>query len=152
MKLIWLTDIHLNFLSKERRIDFYQEIVATSGEKILISADIAEVPSVSAILKEMAQAIQKPIYFVLGNHDYYRGQIDLLRQEMSDLTKNEPLLQWLPASGVQDLGNQTILLSEDCWADGRYGDYTNSRVTLNDSRMIIDLFQSSILGKYSLNF
>ena len=64
MKLIWLTDIHLNFLSKERRIDFYQEIVATSGEKILISGDIAEVPSVSAILKEIAQAIQKPIYFV----------------------------------------------------------------------------------------
>jgi hypothetical protein len=30
---------------------FYQEIVATSGEKILISGDIAEVPSVSAILK-----------------------------------------------------------------------------------------------------
>ena len=60
MKLIWLTDIHLNFLSKERRIDFYQEIVATSGEKILISGDIAEVPSVSAILKEIAQAIQKP--------------------------------------------------------------------------------------------
>ncbi|HKY69491.1 MAG TPA: metallophosphoesterase [Gammaproteobacteria bacterium] len=150
MKLIWLTDIHLNFLGSEQRMDFYQKVIAASGDKILISGDIAEAPSVSEILKEMAETIQKPIYFVLGNHDYYRGQVDSLRQEMRKLTQNEPLLHWLPTSGVQDLGNQTILLGEDCWADGRYGDYTNSRVTLNDSRMIIDLFQSNILGKYPL--
>ncbi|MCS5707952.1 metallophosphoesterase family protein [Candidatus Berkiella cookevillensis] len=150
MKLIWLTDIHLNFLSKEDRMDFYQRIIAASGNKILISGDIAEAPSVSKILKEMADIIQKPIYFVLGNHDYYHGQVDSLRQEMSALTKNKTLLHWLPISGVQDLGHQTILLGEDCWADGRYGDYANSRVILNDSRMINDLFQSNILGKYSL--
>jgi predicted phosphohydrolase len=131
-------------------MDFYRKIIAASGDMILISGDIAEAPSISAMLKEMAQTIQKPIYFVLGNHDYYRGQIDSLRQEMCDLTKNEPLLHWLPASGAHDLGNQTILLGEDCWADGRYGDYANSRVSLNDSRMILDLFQSNILGKYAL--
>lgn len=150
MKLIWLTDIHLNFLTLGRRMDFYQKVIAASGNKILISGDIAEAPSVTEILKEMVQAIQRPIYFVLGNHDYYRGQVDSLRQEMRELTQNEPLLHWLLESGVHDLGNQTILLGEDCWADGRYGDYTNSRVTLNDSRMIIDLFQSNILGKYQL--
>ena len=130
MKLIWLTDIHLNFLTLENRMEFYQRIIAASGDKILISGDIAEAPSLSKILKEMAEAIKKPIYFVLGNHDYYRGQIDSLRQEMHKLTQNEPPLHWLPVSGVHDLGNQTILLGEDCWADGRYGDYTNSRVTL----------------------
>ncbi|MDP3533149.1 MAG: metallophosphoesterase family protein [Alphaproteobacteria bacterium] len=150
MKLIWLTDIHLNFLGPERRMEFYKKVIAISGDMILISGDIAEAPSVSEILKEMVKEIQKPIYFVLGNHDYYRGQVDSLRQEMRDLTKNEPLLHWLPASGVHDLGSQTILLGEDCWADGRYGDYTNSCVTLNDSRMIIDLFQSNIFGKYML--
>ncbi|MBI2792840.1 MAG: metallophosphoesterase family protein [Gammaproteobacteria bacterium] len=150
MKLIWLTDIHLNFLNKKSRMDFYQKIIATSGDKILISGDIAEAPSVSEILKEMAETIQKPIYFVLGNHDYYHGQVDSLRQEMRDLTKDEALLHWLPASGAQDLGDQTILLGEDCWADGRYGDYVNSRASLNDSRLINDLFQSNILGKYPL--
>ena len=150
MKLIWLTDIHLNFLTLERRMDFYQKVRVASGDNILISGDIAEAPTVSEILKEMAEAIQKPIYFVLGNHDYYGGQVDSLRQEMSDLTKNEPLLHYLPALGVHDLGSQIILLGEDCWADGRYGDYTNSRVTLNDSLMIMDLFQRNILGKYSL--
>jgi predicted MPP superfamily phosphohydrolase len=150
MKLIWLTDIHLNFLTPERRMEFYQNIIATSSDKILISGDIAEAPSVVDLLKEMAEAIQKPLYFVLGNHDYYGGQVDSLRQEMRDLTQNEPLLHWLPSSGVHDLGNQTILLGEDCWADGRLGSYANSHVVLNDSRMIVDLFQNNIQGKYKL--
>jgi predicted MPP superfamily phosphohydrolase len=69
MKLIWLTDIHLNFLTLENRMEFYQKVIAASGDKILISGDIAEAPSVSEILKEMAKTIQKPIYFVLGNHE-----------------------------------------------------------------------------------
>ncbi len=102
------------------------------------------------MLKEMADTINKPIYFVLGNHDYYRGSVAPLRQEMIDLIHHETLLHWLPALGAQDLGCQTILLGADSWADGRYGNYANSRVSLNDSRLINDLFQKNILGKYPL--
>ena len=51
MKLIGLTDIHLNFLTLENRMEFYQKVLAASGDKILISGDIAEAPSVSEILK-----------------------------------------------------------------------------------------------------
>jgi len=53
----------------------------------------------------------------------------------------------LPASGLQTLHNDTILLGQDGWADGRLGDYQNSRVSLNDSCLIFDLFQAKILGK-----
>jgi predicted MPP superfamily phosphohydrolase len=150
MRLIWLTDIHLNFLNKRRRMDFYEKVIRESGDSILISGDIAEALSVSEILAEMATTINKPIYFVLGNHDYYHGRIDSVRQEMEKLTKSEPLIHWLPESGAQVLGNGVILLGNDCWADGRYGNYANSRLSLNDSRMIGDLFERSIIGKYSL--
>lgn len=150
IKLIWLTDIHLNFLAREEREDFYQILMDTSGDHIIISGDIAEATVVANILKEMAKTTQKPIYFVLGNHDYYRGSVAVLRQEMIDLSQNETLLHWLPASGVQNLGNQTILLGIDGWADGRYGNYTNSPVVLNDSHMIRELKQSRILGKHPL--
>jgi predicted MPP superfamily phosphohydrolase len=150
VKLIWLTDIHLNFLGFEARMDFYQDIINASIDGLLISGDIAEAPSVSDHLKEMAKVIQKPIYFVLGNHDYYRGKVDSVRQAMRELMQVEPLLHWLPASGVQDLGNQTLLLGEDGWADGRYGDYEKSPVVLNDSKLIMDLLQSTLFGEYTL--
>jgi predicted phosphohydrolase len=150
MKLTWITDVHLNFLEKDERIDFCHTLIATDSNVVVISGDIAEATSIESILKEMASTIQKPIYFVLGNHDYYRASINDLRNKMISITKNEPFLFWLPSSGPQKLNNDVVLLGQDCFADGRYGDYTNSRVVLNDSRMIVDLFQSSALGKYPL--
>ena len=122
MKLIWLTDIHLNFLKTENRMDFYQKIIATSSDVILLSGDIAEAPSIQPILKEMVDSIQRPIYFVLGNHDYYHGSVYSVRQEMTTLTKGKPRLFWLPGSGPQKLSKDVILLGQDCFADGRYGD------------------------------
>jgi predicted phosphohydrolase len=150
MKLAWLTDIHLNFIDDTARQKFYQEIVSTQCDGVLISGDIAEAPSISDILKEMANHVKKPIYFILGNHDYYRGQVDHVHDEITKLTNTEQFLFWLPASGMQILDENTLLLGQDGWADGRYGDYVNSRVVLNDSRMISDLFQEKIMGKFQL--
>lgn len=150
MKLLWLTDIHLNFLDEPARIKFYQEIVAKHGDALLISGDIAEAPSIGKMLREMCKHINKPIYFVLGNHDYYRGQISVVRKEMESLTKEEVLLHWLPIAGLQELDNDIILVGQDGWADGRLGDYNHSNVILNDSRMIAELYQQQILGKKPL--
>jgi predicted MPP superfamily phosphohydrolase len=76
MKLTWLTDVHFNFLAKDERIDFYHTLIATDSDGIMISGDIAEATSIEPILKKMANATQKTICFVLGNHDYHRGSIN----------------------------------------------------------------------------
>jgi len=150
MRLAWLTDIHLNFIDDFARQKFYQQIINARCDGVLISGDIAEAIDVEAILIEMADFIKKHIYFVLGNHDYYRGQINEVRNSMNALTKAQPNLFWLPAAGIQKLDHDTCLIGQDGWADGRLGDYENSRIVLNDSRMISDLFQEKILGKYQL--
>lgn len=150
MKIAWLTDIHLNFIDENARQKFYHEIVNTKCDGILISGDIAEAPCLIDMLNEMASFVNKPIYFVLGNHDYYRGKINEVRDAMAALTNKQNKLFWLPALGMQKLDNNTFLIGQDGWADGRLGDYQNSRVVLNDSRMIADLFQEKILGRYQL--
>ncbi len=148
--MAWLTDIHLNFIDKNTRQNFYQKIIDIQCDGVLISGDIAEAPCLADILNEMVDSIKKPIYFILGNHDYYGGQIKEVRDALEVLTKTSDQLFWLPASGMQKLNDDTILIGQDGWADGRLGDYQNSRVVLNDSRMIADLFQEKILGKYQL--
>jgi predicted phosphohydrolase len=150
MKLAWLTDIHLNFIDDVARQKFYQTIIDTKCDGVLITGDIAEAPCVADILNEMENYINKPIYFVLGNHDYYRGKISEVRNAMTALTKANDKLFWLPVSGIQQLSNDIYLLGQDGWADGRLGDYQNSPVVLNDSRMIADLFQEKIFGKHQL--
>ena len=150
MHLIWLTDIHLNFLELGERIEFYQKILKKKYDALLITGDIAEAPSIAPILHELVTHIKKPIYFVLGNHDYYLGQINDVHQEMRALTNTEPFLHWLPASGPQTLKEGITLIGQDGWADGRYGDYSQSHIGINDSRMIADLFQQKIISKTAL--
>lgn len=150
MKLAWLTDVHLNFLDADERKKFYQEIINTGCDSVLLSGDIAEAPSITNLLQELSDFIERPVYFVLGNHDYYRGQIAPIRREMEALTQSNEYLFWLPASSPLQLDTDTLLVGQDGWADGRLGDYHNSQVTLNDSRMITDLFQEKILGRSQL--
>lgn len=150
MKLAWLTDIHLNFLEAEARQIFYEDILSAGCDAVLVSGDIAEAPSLIDLLNEMAGKLKKPIYFIIGNHDYYRGIIADVRKELTDISKANKHLFWLPASGLQQLPNNTILLGQDGWADGRLGNYQNSPVSLNDSRMIADLFQAKMLGRQQL--
>lgn len=45
MRLAWLTDIHLNFIDENARQKFYQEVINTQCDGILISGDIAEATS-----------------------------------------------------------------------------------------------------------
>lgn len=67
-------------------------------------------------MNEMAKQIKKPIYFVVGNHDYYKGTICDVRNALTILSKENDLLFWLPATGIQVLANNTILLGQDGWA------------------------------------
>ena len=89
MKLIWLTDIHINFLDKDERLQFYQKIIRKKCDAILISGDIAEGNSVVDLLTEMADTIQKPIYFVLGNHDYYFSSVAAVIKDPIHISLNK---------------------------------------------------------------
>src|SRR3954453_12490824 len=45
-------------------------------------------------------------------------------------------LHWLPLSGVIPLTEEACLVGHDGWGDGRYGDYWESRIELNDWEFI----------------
>jgi predicted phosphohydrolase len=150
MKLAWLTDIHLNFLEYEKRIEFYQKINSANAEAILISGDIAEATSIIEILEEMAKHTVANIYFVAGNHDYYQSGVGAVHAELKKLTQKSNQLFWLAACDPIILTPNVVLVGQDGWADGRIGDYTNSRVVINDSRLIDDLFKQKILGRFKL--
>jgi hypothetical protein len=58
MKLAWLTDVHLNFLGSNERKKFYQEIINTRCDGVLISGDIAEAPSIKDILLGLSDLLK----------------------------------------------------------------------------------------------
>lgn len=139
MRLAWVTDIHLNFLRAERLARFQDALAAASPDAVLVGGDIGEADDVEAHLAALAERLARPVYFVLGNHDFYRGSIREVRERAARLTRESRWLRWLPEAGVVPLGEDTALLGVDGWGDGRLGDYERSPVLLNDFRLIEEL-------------
>jgi hypothetical protein len=90
-------------------------------------------------LKRIAETIEVPVYFVLGNHDYYRGSIEKVRTKAAMVQREVPNLIWLPSAGVVELTAKVALVGHGCWADAQLGDYEGSTVILTDYMLIEDL-------------
>src|SRR5258708_6882468 len=118
MKAAWLTDPHLNFLRRKDGSEFCVRLAAENLDALLIGGDIGEADSVGWFLSELETAVSAPIYFVLGNHDFYRGSIREVRAGIASQAGASRRLPWLPASGVVPLTETTALVGHDSWADG----------------------------------
>jgi Icc protein len=138
MKLGWLTDIHLNFLNPADLTEFVVFLAKQEVGAFVITGDIAEGNTITKYLKILSDAIGKPVYFVLGNHDYYRGAIERVREEVANVCRMHDNLIWLNEAGVVPLTESAALVGHDGWADGRDGDYKNTDVLLSDHVLIRD--------------
>jgi predicted MPP superfamily phosphohydrolase len=147
-RLAWATDIHLNFLSVEEVEAFCHRISALEPHALVVSGDIAEGPTIKGYLELLAREIERPIYFVLGNHDFYRSSIRRVRRIVSDLCREHDGLVWLGGSGVVELSSTVGLLGHDGWADGRIGSFFESKVVLNDYVLIEELSELSTRARF----
>jgi len=138
-QLAWLTDIHLNFLSWEQVDEFLDMLNQHPADGFLISGDLTEAPLLESTFRSMELRLRKPVYFVCGNHDYYRGSITAVRQAIPAWIADLPTLTWLSGAGVIELSPSLGLIGHDGWGDGRYGDYDASPMILNDFIVIEEL-------------
>lgn len=134
-RIAWLTDIHLNFLPPAGLKAFFDSLPV--ADAFAITGDIGEAPDVAGHLRAFA-GHGRPVYFVLGNHDFYRASIASVRAEIVQLCREVPTLLWMPDAGIQPLTETTCLVGHDGWGDGRFGDYLNSDVMLNDFGLIAE--------------
>jgi 3',5'-cyclic AMP phosphodiesterase CpdA len=152
MRLAWLTDIHLNFISQPDCRLFFESF-RQAGDAVVITGDIAESPTLEHYLTEIDQAVDQPVYFVLGNHDFYRGSIAETRMRASQVAAASQHLVYLTAADVIELTPDTALVGHDGWADARLGDFESSEVLLNDYFLISDLvtpFVNQTLDRHGL--
>ena len=137
--LSWVTDIHLNFVKGDGVERFCSDIAAQNPDAVLVGGDIGEAPSIEGMLVELEKRLQRPIYFVLGNHDFYKGTIDGVRRGVSALAKKSKHLRWMNEAGVVAVTKETALIGCDGWGDARLGHGVKSQVVLNDFILIKDL-------------
>lgn len=138
MRVAWITDPHL----PASPLDLLEGLCATISdagpEVVLVGGDIGNAASFASLLGAMEELLRRPIYFVLGNHDFYGASMADVRRQASELSKRARWLRWLSLAGVVRLTNDTGLLGHDSWADGRLGNAFRSTVLLNDYVLVTD--------------
>lgn len=139
MKIIWCSDIHLNFLQDEGVKAFLDQMADENPDCILIGGDVGEAHNIAGYLQLIAQQLNVPVYFVLGNHDFYRSGISKVRKEVEALCEKTENLTYLSSKNAVALFDNIGLVGHDGWGDARYGSWETTSVRLNDFVFIEEL-------------
>ncbi|MGA1823119.1 MAG: metallophosphoesterase [bacterium] len=138
-RIAWLTDIHLEFLDLHALHAFIDHCIDSNPDIVLIGGDTGTADRVESFFKVLEARLARPIYFVLGNHDYYHGSITHVRALVEKLSRSAQWLRWLPIEGIAQISASTGLIGHGSWADGRLGNGESSKVELNDYYLIKEL-------------
>jgi hypothetical protein len=110
MRLTWITDPHFNFLPPFGALAFGQYVAKETGcDAVVLTGDIAESKSLEKASKGFAEGLDKPVYFVLGNHDYYGGSIRATRDIARNVAERNLLHEKLSGNGTLSLNRLTHL-------------------------------------------
>lgn len=137
MRLGVLTDPHLNFLEDWQFPVFFKTIQDKHLDGLVVTGDIAEANSFIPCLQEFRNRLHIPIYFVLGNHDFYRGSFAESHRKAIEITEVFGSIFYLSNEKYPiRLSKDTCLIGHNGNCDGRYGNYVMSTMQLNDFRLI----------------
>lgn len=115
MKILWMTDIHLDHCSKKVQESFVEKVAAENADVVLISGDIGLTFFKLCKFNEESKA---SLLYVFGNHDFYYKSIEKVQ--------NGPyIIPSYLSKGPTPFEN-VIFLGHDSFADWGYGDPLSS--------------------------
>jgi predicted phosphohydrolase len=143
-KFVRYTDTHLNFAWSWERRRFAAMLVDERPDGILLTGDISDGRLLVAHLNELAANLACPIYFVLGNHDFWHKGFEQTYAEVQKMTAKTPNLIWLTLSPVISLTEDVALVGTEGWYDGlaanpRYLDLTWDWLNIKELRHLTRL-------------
>lgn len=142
-KYVWATDIHLDLLGEDnqRLIQFGESLVRTNPTGIFLTGDISTARKLVYHLSALDRIAKRPIFFVLGNHDYWDADTTQVRKAMKELTNVSPFLRYMPTMLYQAITPSTAVVGHDCWYDAGAGNWQNSNMVLQDWKRMGDYVQ-----------
>ncbi len=112
MRLGWSTDLHLDRLSVEARDEYLKSSLGVDAW--IMSGDISGGKRLVPDLESIADTL--PLYFTLGNHEYYQSTFAARRRAVSNLGKDA---HYLSTSEPIELTSKTCIVGDDGWYDAR---------------------------------
>lgn len=134
----WVTDVHLDKLKERDYLEYKEYLAELNPELLVISGDISEGEKVCQTLKDFDETFSFPIYFVLGNHDFYWSSFAKVEKNIRNLVKNSQNLKWLTESKLIALNENTAIIGVEGWGDGKNGTLNLSEGAARDVMTIED--------------
>lgn len=138
--LLWCTDTHLNFLRQGNGAEAFAGYLLSEhpdAQGLIITGDVSDGNNLEMHLRQLAKGWTKPLYFVLGNHDYYDSSFNQIDAAVTRIVSETSNLYWLN-NGWHTLYDNMVLVGVGGWYDAYYGNY-RSPVDLYDFQCIRDL-------------
>lgn len=144
MKLAWATDVHLDAVQPEQLVSFGKDLVKDNPDAILLSGDISTGRDIVGHLRMLQKHVQKPILFVLGNHDLWYSSIQRVDEELRQLCMSSENFVRLSQGSHRPLTPRTTLIGADGWYDLLNGTLGSGGVFMRDWVVIEDFLQTGI--------
>lgn len=142
----WATDIHLDHVAGDGISALARSLSADHPRAVVLTGDLSIATRLSADLRALCEGIAAPVYFVLGNHDFYRGSVAEVRRWAEAFA----VARYLPSAGVVTLAPGVALVGVDGWGDARDGNVASTPVMLNDFRFIDEERDAFYRGREAL--
>ena len=120
-KYLWFSDTHLDQVLPWVLLKFIAHVIKERPKGIFLTGDISNGKLTPWHLKILATFISCPIYFVLGNHDYYLSSIDKVHDKIRKLCKRYPNLIWITEAGIIPINDETAIIGNEGWYDAANG-------------------------------
>jgi len=136
--ITWATDIHLDFITSDNNffitscnLDMFCSLFDGS-DAVILSGDISTAPQLRNHLSALETRLKRPIYFVLGNHDFWGSNIAETRASATSLSNSSKYLRYLSTVPYIELTKGVVAVGHDGWYDGLYSEPRFSNFFMND--------------------
>lgn len=116
-RFAWCTDLHLNMLQEPAIVKFAESIRDQNLDGTLITGDISTSRDFVYHLSVLEAVTQKPVYFVLGNHDYWGSSTEQVQKQANELSSLSTFVKWAASTPYITLTPTTALVGHDGWYD-----------------------------------
>lgn len=131
-RLAWVTDPHLDHATLAALTAHVRAVHAAEADAVVLTGDLATAKTLVQWLRAYRRMLELPLYFVLGNHDFWGGGIASVREEVRRLHSAEQGLCYLTVTEPVALADGVTLVGHDGWYDARAGAWDAPRFRMQD--------------------
>lgn len=114
-RFAWITDPHFDCLTDLEVVNFLLSIKEENIDGVFLTGDISIADHLIKHLQWMSKIINKPTYYVIGNHDLWGSYLQAVNQNLTQLS--DPNLIYLNYSGDIALNHNTGLIGSNGFYD-----------------------------------